>query len=146
MDFHFETEQKTVYGTRSVRCFSKHPATVWEMFETAARRFPDRPAVVAGDRRITYAELHGQANRMAAGLVARGLKPGARVALLLDNEAEFVVSLLGCLRAGQIAVPMNPRQSPRETGHVLAHSQAALLICDAAYADKLPEAGGSLSA
>ncbi|MEQ5871555.1 acyl--CoA ligase [Sagittula sp. NFXS13] len=146
MDIHFETEPKTIYGSRTVRCFSKHPATVWEMFETAARRFPDRPAIVSGDRRISFSGLHSLATRVASGLAARGLRRGDRVALLLDNTSEFVVSLLACLRAGHIVVPMNPRQSSRETGHIMTHSEAALLICEAGCQDKLPQGWGGAGA
>jgi long-chain acyl-CoA synthetase len=66
-------------------------------------------ALVYGDERIDYAELRERVDQLAAGLAARGLGDGAPVALVLPNVPDFAVAFLAILRAGGIAVPLNPQ-------------------------------------
>jgi long-chain acyl-CoA synthetase len=68
----------------------------------------DRVALVHGDERITYGELREQVDRLAGGLAARGLTDGAPVALVLPNVPAFPIAFLAILRAGAVAVPLNP--------------------------------------
>ena len=68
----------------------------------------DRVALVYGDRRIKYSELHEQVERLAGALAARGLTDGAPVALVLPNVPAFVIAFLAILRAGAVVVPLNP--------------------------------------
>jgi long-chain acyl-CoA synthetase len=68
----------------------------------------ERAALVYGDERISYAELRDQVDRVAGALAARGLTDGAPVALVLPNVPAFVVGFLAILRAGAVAVPLNP--------------------------------------
>ena len=76
----------------------------------AARRWPDRTAVVdgAGDGGFSYAELDERANRAATGLRGLGVAPGDRVLLQLPNGREFAAALFGLLRAGAIPVMCLP--------------------------------------
>ncbi len=71
-----------------------------------ADRAPDRPAVKDLDRALTRGELRAAAGRVAAGLLAKGVLPGDRVALLIGNSVDFVVAALGCLWAGATFVPL----------------------------------------
>src|SRR2546430_2717206 len=71
-----------------------------------AERAPDRPAVKDLDRGLTRGELRCAAGRVAAGLRARGVEPGDRVALQIGNSVDFVVAALGCLWAGAAFVPL----------------------------------------
>lgn len=93
-----------------------------------AARCPDREALVFGERRTTYRELHHEVERAAAELVARGLAPGDRVLLMSGNSAAFVVAAYAVLRAGGILVPANPRSAPPELAHLLTDSGATLLL------------------
>jgi long-chain acyl-CoA synthetase len=68
----------------------------------------DRVALVHGDERITYGELREQVDRLAGALAARGLTDGAPVALVLPNVPAFPIAFLAILRAGAVAVPLNP--------------------------------------
>jgi long-chain acyl-CoA synthetase len=68
----------------------------------------NQPALVYGDERVSYSELREQVERVAGALAARGLGDGAPVALVLPNVPAFVVAFLGILRAGAVAVPLNP--------------------------------------
>lgn len=132
--------EMTAFGQRQVKCYTPRPATVTEMFETAVQRFGARTAVAHDDERLSYEALHQKVDALARALLASGLERGARVALLLDNGADFLISVLGCMRAAMIAVPMNVRQSPRETEFILQRCDASVLICDREHCDLLPPA------
>ena len=84
----------------------------------------DRPAVVAGDRRITYAALIAQVDRLAAGLLARGFSPGDRVVVQLPNIAEFVTVYLALNRINAIPVMALRAHRHAEVRHFLRASGA----------------------
>jgi long-chain acyl-CoA synthetase len=102
-----------------------------------ARRLPEQPAV--SDDRIswTYRELAERTARLAGGLQARGLKPGDRVLLSLENCGEFVELLFGCWAAGLCAVPANARLHPREVEYIAENSGARLLVATPGLVDAL---------
>jgi long-chain acyl-CoA synthetase len=91
---------------------------------------PDRTALIDGARRLTWAELDGAIDHAAGGLRELGLHPGDRVALLLGNSIEFVVGYFAILRAGLVAVPMNPAYTVAEVAVLLTDSGARLLLVD----------------
>ncbi|HEV7710711.1 MAG TPA: AMP-binding protein, partial [Asanoa sp.] len=93
----------------------------------SARREPDKTAVIFGDRKVGYAELNAAADR-AAGALLRHAKPGDRVALMLPNRVEFLECYFGILKAGLVAVPMNPLLKAGEVAHILADSGARVVI------------------
>lgn len=111
--------------------------------ETAART-PDAPAIVVADRTVAWSELERLVRAVAGGLVARGLKRGDRVALLVGNSPEFAYTYFGVLRAGLVAVPINTSYTAREVTQLLEQSQAGLLICDAARRGLADDAAGSV--
>jgi O-succinylbenzoic acid--CoA ligase len=78
--------------------------------QKAAAMHPERPAV----NELTYAELHDAALRVAGALVARGVRPGERVALALPGGSDFAAALHGCWLAGATAVPVDLRLSAAE--------------------------------
>ena len=77
---------------------------------------------------MSYAELDAASDRVAAGLVARGLRPGDAVVLQLPNMPQFVVAYFGILKAGCVVVPMNVLFKAGEVGYVLTDSGARMLI------------------
>ena len=68
---------------------------------------PDRTVLVTGQDKWTSQRLAEQTGRVAAGLAARDVKPGDRVALHMHNTVEAVLSYLACLRLGAVAMPLN---------------------------------------
>jgi long-chain acyl-CoA synthetase len=104
----------------------------------AARRDPGSPAVVAGDRRLTWAELDADVDRAAAGYAGRDLRPGDRVAIQLPNGLPWLRAALGALRAGLVVVPVNTAYTDPELEYVLTDSGAALLV---AAGERAPVAG-----
>jgi long-chain acyl-CoA synthetase len=100
----------------------------------AAQRHPERTALIAGPRRIHYAELWEQARRFAAVLAARGIEPSDRAAILIGNTPEFPIAYYGALAAGAVVVPVHALLSAAEIGYVLRDSGAKLLVCSGAFA------------
>jgi O-succinylbenzoic acid--CoA ligase len=128
------------FGDRVVPCFVRRPASLDALLANAVSRAPDSDAVVAGDRRLSYAELDDEAGRVAAGLAAVGVGPGDRIALMLGNRAEFVTTLFGARRLGAVVVPVNVRERGEALHHVLTHSGARALVHEAEIEAHLPGA------
>ena len=99
------------------------------LLEDSARSVPDRDAVVCGTTRLTYAELDAAANRVAAGLAARGIGPGDHVALSCPNLPWFPVVYYGILKAGAAVVPLNVLLTEREIAYHLEDSAAKAYFC-----------------
>src|SRR5215469_7570442 len=79
-----------------------------ERFCDAARRFGTQTAIDRGGRRITYAELERQSNRLANALLRRGAVNGALVAIVAEDPIEVTTALLGVLKSGGIFMPLDP--------------------------------------
>ncbi|MDH3052415.1 AMP-binding protein [Gordonia alkanivorans] len=101
-------------------------------FDASAESTPDAPAVtdasIDGPRTLTYSELREASLRRAAGFVAAGLRPGERVVLQQNNSLEFVVNLLGLLRARVAPVMTLPAHRITEIAHLAAGAGAVAYI------------------
>jgi long-chain acyl-CoA synthetase len=102
-----------------------------------ARRLPDRPAVSDPRHRWDYREFAGRVAALAGGLRARGLAPGDRVLLCMENCAEFFEVLFACWAAGLCAVPVNARLHPREVEYIAQDCGGRLLVATPALAEAL---------
>ena len=102
--------------------------SVTHLLEEAFRKFSDRNAFVCMDKFVTYAELDQMSARMGAWLQSRGLKPGARVAIMLPNVLQYPVAMAAILRAGYTVVNVNPLYTPRELQHQLLDSGAQAIV------------------
>jgi long-chain acyl-CoA synthetase len=108
--------------------------TLPDRVAAAAAATPERVALIGPDTALTWADLEDRVARTAGGLRALGLADDAhpaRVAIALPNTPDFAVAVFAVMRAGLVAVPVNPGYTPREMAHVLDDSGAALLITDA---------------
>jgi acyl-CoA synthetase (AMP-forming)/AMP-acid ligase II len=104
------------------------PGDIPSMLASTAERFGERPAVVDGDSRFTYAELLDHAQQFGAALVASGIEKGERVAVWAYNSAEWIVAVLGLFQAGAVLVPVNTRFKGAEAADVLLRSRAKALV------------------
>jgi long-chain acyl-CoA synthetase len=95
----------------------------------AARRYPDKTAVVDGDLRVSYARLWREARGYAAALRERGIAPGDTVALVLPNTVDFPRAYYGALAAGAVVVPVHLLLTAEEAAYVLRDSGTDLLVC-----------------
>ncbi|MBA3502800.1 MAG: AMP-binding protein, partial [Deltaproteobacteria bacterium] len=112
------------------------------MFHAAAR--PDKEALVEygerGVRRLTWGELDATINRLAHALVARGVKGGSRIALMLPNCIEYLIAQQALARLGATAVQIGYRSKSAEIAYILENSEPIATIVHADYAAAMTEA------
>lgn len=118
-------------------------ATLPELFARQAARTPDRVAVVAGRAEISYGDLDARANRLARLLLERGVRPGDRVALVLQRSVDLPACLLAVLKCGAAYVPVDPAYPAERIAGVIRDAAPALVVADTTTQDRLPttEAG-----
>src|SRR5437016_11820816 len=100
------------------------------MLEETARKYPRRTALIYFDTRISYAQLLEHVNRCAAGLQALGLQKGERVALMMSNCPQFVISYFGALRAGAIVTATSSMYTAREAAHQWQDAGITMLVVE----------------
>lgn len=89
--------------------------------ENAALYFPDRCAVVDGDKQITFRQFNVESSKIAAAIVAAGVRPGDHVALCAPNSYEWLAFYFGVLKAGAVAVTFS---------HMLTGAELPQILCD----------------
>jgi acyl-CoA synthetase (AMP-forming)/AMP-acid ligase II len=102
-----------------------------------ARRQPEAPAVSDHTHAWSYREFARRIACLAGGLMARGLEPGDRLMLCMENRAEFLEMMFACWTAGLCAVPVNARLHSREVEYIALDSGARLLVATPALAGAL---------
>src|SRR3954467_13503810 len=100
-----------------------------------ARERGARPAVVLGDRALSYAELDERSDRLAGCLVEAGVRPRDRVAVFMGNSLEFVIAFHAVLKAGAVHVPVNPMFRGEEVRYELEDTGAQVAVVAAALRD-----------
>ncbi|MYW03134.1 (2,3-dihydroxybenzoyl)adenylate synthase [Streptomyces sp. SID3343] len=98
------------------------------MLRERAAAHPDRIAIVDGDRRLTYRDLDERADRLAAGLLARGIAKGDRVVLQLPNTAEFFDVVFALFRIGALPVFALPAHRETEIAYFCAFAEAVAYV------------------
>ena len=106
-----------------------------ELLRLAAERFPDKPALIDGDRALTFREFDRAANRAAQALLAIGLRKGSRAAILSQNSMEFALLYFGAARAGVILATLTTRSTPRDVGYMLNKIGAEALFYAGPFAE-----------
>jgi long-chain acyl-CoA synthetase len=118
-----------------------------DLISQAGAQFAAREALADPRTRMTFAEAEADSNRLASALVrAFGLSKGERIAILLPNCIEFVLTDFALIKAGLIRVPVNPRYTAAEIEFILDHSGAAALVTCASFAESLAHIRGRLGA
>ncbi len=112
-------------------------ATLHGLFAEQAELRPDAVAVEQGGERLTYGELRRRAGRIARRLVARGLRPEERVAVLAERSPDLIAELLGILEAGGAYLPLDPA-SPAERLHWMLRDAGATLLVDTPEGEENP--------
>jgi acyl-CoA synthetase (AMP-forming)/AMP-acid ligase II len=117
---------------------------VGRLLRRAARRFPDRVAVVGPQGSQSYAELADRVNRLARGLLALGLRPGDRILDLQSNQNTFLETDLATATAGLTRVVLNYRLHPADWDRIADDCGAVALIYDARFAAQTEALRGGL--
>jgi fatty-acyl-CoA synthase len=119
--------------------------SIGDLLRRTARRYPDKLAIVDGERRLAFAEFDAAVNRCAHALAARGLAKGDRLALLSHNCWQFGALAFATARLGVVLVPVNFMLTADEIAYILRHSGAAAIVAEdrlAETAEKALETAG----
>ena len=104
-----------------------------------AAQYSEREACIDGDQRLTYAELNQRVENLAHWLLAQGITPGDRVAILLTDGAPYLTTLLACGRIGAIAVLLNWRLAPGEIAWIIGNAEPSITFVNPRFVDLLAE-------
>ena len=113
------------------------PATLPLFFKTFCALYADVEAVIADDERLTFRQLDELSDRLARGLVARGVAKGDRVGIAMRNCPAWIVSYMAILKAGAIATLLNGWWQPDELEHALQLTRAQLILADEPRAKRI---------
>ncbi len=109
------------------------PATLPGLLAASVAAWPDRPALITAEQHISYAELDGRVRTRARALVAAGAGKGTRVALLMENDPEWVVTALATAATGAVLVPVSTFATADDLAHLLRLADVAVLITSARF-------------
>lgn len=101
---------------------------IGDLIRRSARWYGAADALIEGERRVSFAEFDALTDRLGNALLARGLQPGDRVAVLMPNGIDGVVVYYALAKAGLVRVPLNVRETAHEHAYKIEDSQARLLI------------------
>lgn len=113
--------------------------------ERTIARHAERIALISGDTAVTYAELARSVRAASAALRRLGVAPGERVLLLMRDTPQFAAAWLGAVRAGAVAIALNNRLSEADYRHILADSEARLVIVEDRFTTARPDLNAELA-
>jgi amino acid adenylation domain-containing protein len=99
-----------------------------QLLSKSAAQFPDKPAVWARGRSITYRELDERSNQLAHLLVQSGVRKGDRVGLFFPKSVESVISMFAVLKAGGVYIPLDPQSPVDRVGYIIGNCGIRVLI------------------
>ena len=123
--------------TRGRPIVGNFPSTLPGLFRAFCELHAANEAVVAGDERLSFADLDRISDRLARGLAARGIAKGDRVAIAMRNCPSWVVSYMAIVKAGAIATLINGWWEAHEMEHALGLAQPKLVLADIARAFRI---------
>ncbi|MFZ5585318.1 MAG: long-chain-fatty-acid--CoA ligase [Thermodesulfobacteriota bacterium] len=115
-----------------------------QVFDEAVERFGNKTALIFYGKKISYRDLKDQVDRFAAALADLGVQKGDRVALLLLNCPQYIISYIGALKAGAVVTPVSPVYTSQEVRHQLSDSGAKVVVCQDILYDNVAKTGLSL--
>src|SRR3989339_2165109 len=115
--------------------------SVPELFDGVVEKYGSKAALIFYGKTITYRELKGLVDRLAAALAELGVKKGGTVALYLLNSPQYVIAYFATLRLGAKVTPISPVYTSIEVKHQITDSEAKTVICQDILYDNLEKAG-----
>src|SRR5438046_3532807 len=114
--------------------FTYRAVTLQDRLREVAREVGDKPALVMGERTVTFREVDQLSDQLAVALAKRGVQPGDRVTIFMPNCIEFVIAFYGTLKAGGVVNPINSQSKERELRFQVGDSGATAVLYHAALA------------
>ena len=111
-----------------------------DILDTIARAVPsEAPAFIHGERVISWGESDQASNNMARGLIARGAKPGDKLAIYMRNRPEYLMTLAAAWKARMTHVNVNYRYTPQEVWYIFDNSDAQTVVYSSEFRDSVSE-------
>ena len=129
-------------GGRSYQAIAAAPPSLTHYFAHYCAEHRDATFLVSGDERLTFGDVHAQALRVAAGLVAGGLARGDRVGIAMRNSPSWITLYMGTLIAGGVAVLLNGWWQTEEFSGALTEVECSIVFADPPRGRRLAEVAG----
>ena len=123
-------KQKLIHSFNSTQSDYPKNKCIHELFEEQAERTPDKVAVVAADKALTYRELNEEANRIAHSLIGKGIGKGDIVGLMLPRKSYLLSALFGILKTGAAYLPIDSELPRERIEYMCKDANARLVISD----------------
>jgi long-chain acyl-CoA synthetase len=123
-----------VSAARPTTTFTYREITLQDRLREVAREVGDKPALLMGDRSVTFREIDQLSDRLGAALLKRGVRPGDRVTIFMPNSVEFVIAFYGTLKIGGVVNPINAQSKEREVRFQVDDAGATAVLYHAALA------------
>ena len=133
----FEIVESEVLGNRA-RIYKNAPLNVREVWLSTIQ-FAERPYLIYGDERLTYADAHERVNAVASWLAAQGVKPGDRVAIAMRNYPEWMLIYWACVSSGITVVGINAWWTTEEMAYAFSDSAPEVVFLDSERLARLKE-------
>jgi len=127
------------YASFRMQEYGQHERVLTHIIEDKARQRPDHVVFQFRDDPLTLGNLDERINKVANGLLAIGVKPGDKVAIMLPNCPEFLYAWFGCNKVGAVEVPINVALKGAGLAYQIDQSDCVVLIADTEYLDRLEE-------
>jgi fatty-acyl-CoA synthase len=121
------------------------PLTPLDWKRRAVKYYPNKIAVIDGDKEFTYQEFGKRVDRLSAALRLAGIEKGGHVAVMLPNTHYMLECFYGICQLGAIMVPLNYRLSAGDLEYIIRHSDSKMLIVDAEFCSPIEEIIANLS-
>src|SRR5256712_3964705 len=118
----------------TTKAFTYREITLQDRLREVASEVGDKPALLMGDRSVSFREIDQLSDRLAAALAKRGVRPGDRVTIFMPNSVEFVIAFYGTLKAGGVVNPINAQSKEREVRFQVGDAGATAVLYHAALA------------
>lgn len=125
-----DEKQKLLYEFNNTATVYPRDKCVHQLFEEQVAKTPDKIAVIACDKTLTYAQLNEQANRIAHSLIEKGVDIGDVVAFALPRKSYLIATMLGILKAGAAYLPIDPDYPQDRIDYMLTDSKAKLFLTE----------------
>jgi acyl-CoA synthetase (AMP-forming)/AMP-acid ligase II len=113
--------------------------TLYDMLQSNARTFANRPAVIHSGGTLTFRDLLARVDALAAGLAELSISKGDRLCILAQNEPAYLELYFACARLGIIAYPINWRLTPEEVGRIVERAEPRMMLIDDAALQQVAE-------
>ena len=132
-----QEQKKLLYAFNDTAVDYPRDKCVHQLFEEQVEKTPDKTAVIACDKMLTYRELNEEANRIAHSLIEKGVGVGDIVAFMLPRRSDLIATMLGILKSGAAYLPMDPDYPQDRIDYMLSDSGAKMCITDANISELL---------